>query len=67
MKNKYSVQFVSRFILPIFVAVFSLFVSKVTLGQAGQCSGGGCTMTGFSWGAAQSTTSATFVNSMAGT
>ena len=67
MKNKYSVQFVSRFILPIFVAVFSLFVSKVSLGQAGQCSGGGCTMAGFAWGAAQSTTSATFVNSVGGT
>ena len=67
MKNKYSVQFVSRFILSIFVAVFSLFASKMTFGQAGQCSAGGCTMAGTSYGAAQSTTSSTFVNSVAGT
>jgi hypothetical protein len=67
MKNKYSMQLVSRMLLPIFVAVFSLFVSKVTFGQAGQCVGGGCTLVGSSWGAAQSTTSATFVNSVAGT
>jgi hypothetical protein len=33
----------------------------------GQCLGGGCAMTGANWGAVQSTTSATFVNSVAGT
>ncbi|MEY3967101.1 MAG: hypothetical protein RL137_1, partial [Bacteroidota bacterium] len=42
------------------------FVSKAW-SQAGQCNAGGCTMTGSSWGAVQSTTSATFVNSVAGT
>ena len=42
------------------------FVSKAW-SQAGQCNAGGCTMVGTSYGAAQSTTSATFVNSVAGT
>jgi hypothetical protein len=67
MKNKYSMQFVNRMLLPIVTVVFSLFVTKVTFAQPGQCLGGGCTAVGSSWGAAQSTTSATFVNSMAGT
>jgi len=42
------------------------FVSKAW-SQAGQCNAGGCTMVGTSFGSVQSTTSATFVNSVAGT
>lgn len=67
MKNKYSIQFVNRMLLPIIVAVFSIFVSKATFGQAGNCAGGGCTMAGSSYGSAQTTTSSTFVSSLAST
>lgn len=67
MKNNYAPQFLSRTMFMIVLSIFSLFLSKSTFGQAGQCLGGGCTMTGSSWGAAQSTTSSTFVNSVAGT
>jgi hypothetical protein len=49
-----------------FILLTICFVSKAW-SQAGQCNAGGCTMVGTSYGAAQSTTSATFVNSVAGT
>lgn len=49
------------------VSIGMMGASVTAFGQAGQCFGGGCAGPGTSWGATQSTTSTTFVNSVAGT
>ena len=67
MKNNYSILLARRSVFFLLLLASSLFVSKASFGQAGQCAGGGCTMTGYSWGAVQSTTSSTFVNAVGGT
>ncbi|MDP4739491.1 MAG: GEVED domain-containing protein [Crocinitomicaceae bacterium] len=65
MKMRYNFNKYLSVSLSILMLTFG-FVSKAW-SQAGQCNAGGCTMVGTSYGAAQSTTSATFVNSVAGT
>lgn len=50
------------------LVIFLMFGASTTVfGQAGQCGAGGCAGPGVAFGAAQSTTSATFVNAVAGT
>jgi hypothetical protein len=56
-----------RKIYAILVLFLMLGSTASILGQAGQCLGGGCAGPGTSYGAAQSTTSSTFVNSLPNT
>ncbi|MFM8962297.1 MAG: hypothetical protein ACKOGD_00455, partial [Sphingomonadales bacterium] len=65
MKNRYN--FFSTLTIGLSILMMTFGIATNAWSQAGQCNAGGCTMTGASWGAVQSTTSATFVNSVAGT
>ena len=65
MKNRY--HFFKSLTIGLSILMMTFGIATNAWSQAGQCNAGGCTMTGTAWGATQSTTSATFVNSVAGT